>query len=95
VTGPVIRLRLFTTAACHLCEHALALVEQAGQGQAIDLELVDIVDDEQLLAQYGIRIPVLRRADDGAELGWPFDVVQLQRFLETRWEQAAVRQGNS
>ena len=35
------------------------------------------VDDEALVEKYGIRIPVLKRARDGEELGWPFDEEQL------------------
>lgn len=41
---------------------------------------VEIIDDDHLLAQYGERIPVLRRTDTGAEAAWPFkaeDVRQL------------------
>lgn len=31
------------------------------------VELVDIADSETWVAQYGLRIPVLRRCDNGAE----------------------------
>ena len=31
--------------------------------------------------QYGLRIPVLRRNDTGAELNWPFDAEQVVTFL--------------
>ena len=42
--------------------------------------VVDIADDEALLARYGTRIPVL--ACRGREIGWPFnadDVLELTR----------------
>jgi len=42
---------------------------------------VDIADDGSLLERYGARIPVLRRTDNGAELGWPFDAVAVVQFL--------------
>lgn len=67
--------QLFSTSACHLCEQAEALLLQAG----IAYEVVDISDSDELFERYGIRIPVLRSAD-GRELGWPFDLPQLQTF---------------
>jgi hypothetical protein len=33
------------------------------------------------MEKYGVRIPVLRRADNGAELGWPFDEAAVVCFL--------------
>lgn len=62
-------LVLYMTAGCHLCEQAQQLVvETLGH----PVPEVDIVVDDDLMARYGVRIPVLRRGD-GAELGWPFD----------------------
>ena len=72
--------QLFTTLGCHLCELAeeeiMPLVEHG-----LMVELVDIADSEALFETYGLRIPVLRRVDTGAELGWPFDTGQVVSFL--------------
>ncbi|TFY92089.1 glutaredoxin family protein [Pseudomonas kairouanensis] len=72
--------QLFTTLGCHLCELAeeeiMPLVEHG-----LLVELVDIADSEALFEAYGLRIPVLRRIDTGAELGWPFDTGQVVSFL--------------
>lgn len=72
--------QLFGTLGCHLCELAEAelmpLVEHG-----LMVELVDIAEDEALLEAYSLRIPVLRRVDNGAELGWPFDAEQVVAFL--------------
>ncbi|TFY95279.1 glutaredoxin family protein [Pseudomonas nabeulensis] len=72
--------QLFTTLGCHLCELAeeeiMPLVEHG-----LLVELVDIADSEALFEAYGLRIPVLRRVDTGAELGWPFDTEQAVSFL--------------
>ena len=72
--------QLFTTSGCHLCELAEAgimpLVEHG-----LMVELIDIADSEALVDAYGLRIPVLRRLDTGAELGWPFDTEQVVAFL--------------
>ena len=42
---------------------------------------IDIAEDDNLLERYSMRIPVLRRADSGAELGWPFDAAAVAQFL--------------
>jgi hypothetical protein len=72
--------QLFTTLGCHLCELAeeeiMPLVEHG-----LLVELVDIADSQALFEAYGLRIPVLRRVDTGAELGWPFDTEQVVSFL--------------
>ena len=36
-------------------------------------------NDVDLVRQYGVRIPVLQRSDK-AELGWPFDSLDVERF---------------
>ncbi|MCL1145895.1 glutaredoxin family protein [Shewanella sp. 10N.261.52.F9] len=68
---------LFHTDACHLCELAAELLEQAN----VAYSMVDICDDLTLAEQYGIRIPVVKIANTEKELGWPFDLEALVRFL--------------
>ena len=73
--------QLFGTLGCHLCELAeevlMPLVEHG-----LMVELDDIADSEALFETYGLSIPVLRRVDTGAELGWPFDAEQVVNFLQ-------------
>jgi len=45
----------------------------------IQCNLVDISSQIDLIRLYGVRIPVLKRAD-GSELGWPFDTLDVERF---------------
>lgn len=72
-------LIFFTTAGCHLCDKAKALV--AGSLEpSWRLHTVDIACDEQLIERYGLRIPVLRSAA-GEELDWPFDEKDLADFV--------------
>lgn len=71
-------LILYGTSCCHLCEQAEAVLGEAG----VAAQHVDIADDDGLLEKYGVRIPVLRRTDSGAELGWPFDAATVARFLK-------------
>ena len=47
------------------------------------VEVIDIAESEQMVEAYGLKIPVLRRVADGAELNWPFAAQQVQQFLES------------
>lgn len=71
---------LFGTEGCHLCEDAEQLLLQAG----LAFEKQDILDNEQTLQRYAIRIPVLRHSISELELGWPFNTLQLQDFISQR-----------
>jgi len=75
-------LLFYTTAQCHLCELAEALLVSTPMERPIPVSVVDIAQSEQLVARYGTRIPVLRRSDTGHELNWPFTQDQLLSFLQ-------------
>jgi len=70
-------LVFYGTSNCHLCEQAKATL----RGMGLAAEHIDIAEDDSLLERYGTRIPVLRRADNDEELGWPFDAAAVARFL--------------
>lgn len=72
---------LFTTAGCHLCDLALQQLQTLQQKMPITIQSVEIGDDDKLIAEYGIRIPVVQCPND-AELGWPFDLDALLSFLQ-------------
>ena len=74
---------LFTTLGCHLCEEAERMLATVACSQSFTLavDAIDIADDEALVEKYGTLIPVLKRARDGEELGWPFDEELLARFI--------------
>ena len=73
-------LTLYSTSHCHLCELAHALL--LPMVTKFTLEIIDIAEDEALLAQYGTRIPVLHRQDTKAELNWPFAEDDIRDFLK-------------
>ncbi|GAB3393420.1 glutaredoxin family protein [Azotobacter armeniacus] len=72
--------QLFGTPGCHLCEVAEGLLIPFVENGLL-VELVDIAEDESRVARYGLRIPVLRRLDNGDELNWPFEAEQVVAFL--------------
>jgi len=78
------KLRFFTTSGCHLCERAYEMTKYLidndfDVAENVVLELIDIADDEKLIEQYGIRIPVLLYSSK--ELGWPFELEELRIWL--------------
>lgn len=70
---------LFTTAGCHLCELAMTQLLALQQQTSLDIDSVEIGDDDALIAEYGIRIPVVKCAN--ATLDWPFELAQLDAFI--------------
>lgn len=75
---------LYTTAGCHLCEQAEALLRELLGASFGELTRVDVSDSDELVARYGLRIPVLAgTAADGAglELDWPFTSEALLHFF--------------
>ena len=73
-------LILYQRDDCHLCDLALDVLAQA---RAPDFDSVFIDGDAELEARYGERVPVLREGKTGMELGWPFGVDAVRRFLES------------
>ena len=75
-------ITLFTTLGCHLCDEALQML-QAIQATGFETNIieVEIADSDTLRKKYGIRIPVVRVAED--EIGWPFANNELRDFLSS------------
>lgn len=68
----MIKLKLYTTAGCHLCELASNLLLEINNHTPISITAVEIGDDDELVERYGTIIPVIEFAD-GNQLNWPFD----------------------
>ena len=77
LAGAQFTVKLYSTQSCHLCELAEQVLVQAG----IAFIKSDVIDDDVLFDRYGMRIPVLQRADNNAELDWPFDAANVTLFL--------------
>lgn len=75
------KLTLYSTWGCHLCEQAEQLLLEAGL--AGQFQVVDIIDDEQLLQRFRVHIPVVgSEKEQNQLLYWPFDLAALQQWLE-------------
>ncbi len=77
-----LQINLYSTSHCHLCEQAeamlLTLTEQ------VEYTYIEISDSLNLIDEYGIKIPVLKRLDSGIELSWPFTLEDIENFLSAR-----------
>lgn len=76
-----VHLILYGTDGCHLCDQAYELMMPAIAQKRITVTHSDILDDPALEERYGIHIPVIQDAASLRELGWPFDLDQLENFL--------------
>ena len=77
-------LYLYGRETCHLCHDMWAdvLVLQTQQGWIFEMVWVDIEDTPELLAQYGVRIPVLTDASGRVLCEGRVDVRQLASAFE-------------
>jgi hypothetical protein len=71
-------VRFYHREQCHLCEEALALLQQAGLGEYV--VMIDIDSDPELGVAYGLRIPVVE-SSTGRALDWPFDLDAVRALL--------------
>lgn len=76
----LVKVQLFTTLGCHLCEQAEAmfnymLEHEKEIDKQFTLQLVEISTQQALIEEYGIRIPVLKCGK--SELDWPFEYEEL------------------
>ncbi len=72
------RLMLLSTSGCHLCEQAEIIINACVPD---GIETVDIAEQEQWQEQYAVRIPVLYDSESGRELGWPFNLADVEAFI--------------
>jgi len=62
----VTRVVLYARAGCHLCDEARAIILEVRASVPFEWEEIDIEGSDQLVRDYGVRIPVV--TVDGQEL---------------------------
>jgi len=72
----------YTGPHCSLCDLAEIELANTPQFSGLAVEKVNIRNSADLYHLYGARIPVLKREDNGTEIGWPFDTNALEAFLQ-------------
>lgn len=72
---------LYGTSGCHLCEEAEAVISSVIKNQDIIYMSKDIVEDDALLSQYALIIPVFKCITSQQELNWPFTEEAIEAFI--------------
>ncbi len=52
-------IRFLTRPGCHLCDEARPLVQRAARRVGVEVDEANIDLDDELVARYGLRIPVV------------------------------------
>ena len=76
----MLELTLYSTSHCHLCEEAETSLASISNQYDIKWNTIEITNNDELLEMYGVKIPVIKRADNDYEICWPFttkDIVKL------------------
>ena len=67
------RVDLYTTSGCHLCEQALVMLQ--------DLAMEITVNEVEIAEKYGLIIPVISIPKTDQEIRWPFSTEELKGFI--------------
>ena len=76
------KIIFYTGPQCSLCDLADVELQQTSMFSSLVIEKVNIRTSTELYHLYGARIPVLKRADNEKEIGWPFSAADLEEFLQ-------------
>jgi hypothetical protein len=76
-----VKIYLYSTLGCHLCEQAKVILWPLLLKYQFRLVDIDISISDEMIENYGTRIPVLNAGDDSAELNWPFTPEQVDSYF--------------
>jgi glutaredoxin len=76
-----VKVYLYSTVGCHLCEQAKVILWPLLLQYQFRLVEVDIAESDELIEQYGTRIPVLHVNDPATELNWPFSAQEVDKLF--------------
>jgi len=81
------RVFLYHTSGCHLCELAEGVIQDAISSTQIKnipvVEKIDISIDSDLVDAYGLKIPVILIEHSSSTLDWPFSADEVVDYLNS------------
>ena len=77
----IMKLKVYSTESCSLCEQVIEKLFGLTHGDGIELTIVDVSLDEDLLSKFGEYLPVLEMGKE--VLRSPFDDERMMLFLST------------
>lgn len=72
---------LYGTSGCHLCDEAESIISTAIKNHPIIYIKQDIIEEDNLLNQYALTIPVFKCQATQQELNWPFTEEAVKAFI--------------
>lgn len=75
------KVYLYSTQGCHLCEQAKTVLWPLLMQYSARLKEIDIAVSDEIIENYGTRIPVLGASELERELNWPFTAEEIDVFL--------------
>ena len=82
ITKIKIEIYIYPRTQCASLDLADVELQQTSMFSSLNIEKVNIRTSTELYHLYGARIPVLKRADNEKEIGWPFNTADLEEFLQ-------------
>lgn len=79
-----LKLVLYSTDCCHLCDIAKELLINNAQHLPVEIAEQDIAFSDELMSKYGTIIPVLKNEANKDELCWPFNEQKLTFWLNSQ-----------
>jgi glutaredoxin len=77
------RLTLYSKPGCHLCDDMKQVIDAVAARVPLALDVVDISTDRELMARYGLEIPVLL-VDGRKAAKYRVTAVELERLCKGR-----------
>ena len=78
----MLRLKLYSTSHCHLCEQAESFLVNLANEYDIGWQIIEITENNELYENYSLIIPVIKRLDNNVEISWPFTEVDIHAFIQ-------------
>ncbi|MBM3350376.1 MAG: glutaredoxin family protein [Betaproteobacteria bacterium] len=79
----MVKLTIYSTTHCHLCEQAEVMLNKLADKYDIQWQIVEISEQNELIERYGLTIPVVLHMGNLKELNWPFSYADLEAFTST------------
>ncbi|MBI3412419.1 MAG: glutaredoxin family protein [Planctomycetes bacterium] len=78
---PEVRIVLLTRAGCHLCDDALAVLQETREAYGFQMETIDVDSSPELAAEHGDFVPVVL-VDGKVRFRGRVNAVLLRRLLD-------------
>jgi glutaredoxin len=79
-----LHIEIYSRPGCHLCEDARESIDRVLRGREADVRVINVEDDPELEAAYGMEIPVVMIDGEKAFI-YRVDEAELERKITALW----------